>query len=125
MRAFVGEIYITPHAKKRFIERRVNVVRYDPNLNVFKKMINMIHRSELVKVLKKEDGRQHEYRKYKGCIFVCEREFSKVFWKKDLVTVITVELTTGFIQKTIDKGYDIDDLSLNSYTLDKLDKIII
>lgn len=125
MKTFVGEIYITPHAKMRFIERRINVIKYDPNLNVFKKMRNMIYRSELIKCLKKPDGRIHEYREYKGCIFVCEREFSKAFWKKDLVTVITVELTKGFIIRTIDKGYALEDLSLNSYMLDKLDKAII
>ena len=43
MKTFVGDIFITPHAKKRFIERRVNVTKFDQNLNVFKKMINMIH----------------------------------------------------------------------------------
>lgn len=53
MKTFVGDIFITPHAKKRFIERRVNVTKFDPNLNVFKKMINMIHRSELKKNIKK------------------------------------------------------------------------
>lgn len=125
MRTFVGDIYITPHAKQRFIERRVNVTKFNQNLNVFKKMINMIHRSELKKTLKKEDGRIHEYRECNGCIFVCEREFSKDFFKKDLVTVITVELTTGFIKRTIDKGYDIDTLSLNSYALEKVNKTFI
>ncbi|MDU7240408.1 hypothetical protein [Clostridium sp.] len=125
MKTFVGEIYITPHAKMRFIERRINVTKYDPKLNVYKKMRNMIYRSELIKSLKKPDGRIHEYREYKGCIFVCEREFSKDFWKKDLVTVITVELTTGFIMRTIDKVYPLEELSLNSYILDKLKKDII
>lgn len=56
---------------------------------------------------------------------MCEREFSKDFLKKDLVTVITVELTTGFIKRTIDKGYDIDTLFLNSYALDKVNKTFI
>lgn len=125
MKTFVGEIYITPHAKMRFIERRINVIKYDPNLNVFKKMRNMIYRSRLVASSKKSDGKTYEYREYEGCIFVCQREFSKEFWKKDLVTVITVKLTKGFIIRTIDKGYELVDLSLDSYILGKFDTFTI
>lgn len=121
MKKFVGRILITPHAKQRFIERRLNVtVNENRYVNVYKKMIGMIQRSELIKCLRKADSRLHEYREYAGCIFVCHREYSKEFFKQDLVTIITVELTTGFIKTTLEKGYNIDGLVLNSYTLDKI-----
>lgn len=122
MKTFRGHIYITEHAKERFIERRINVTNNrNKYTNVYRKMINMIQRSILVKYVKKENGKVHEYRKNCGCIFVCEREISKDFFKPDLLTVITVELTDGFIRRTERNGYEINDLHLNSYMLKKLE----
>lgn len=46
---FTGYIYITNHAKERFIERRINVISNNRNINVYKKMIGMIKRSKLIK----------------------------------------------------------------------------
>lgn len=120
MREFSGHIFITDHAKERFIERRLNVTSNSGYVNVYGKMLGMIKRSKLVKFLKKEDGRVHEYREYAGCIFVCHREASKDYWKQDLVTIITVELTEKFIKSTLCKGYNINELSLNLYTLNKV-----
>lgn len=124
MREFSGQIYITQHAKERFIERRINVISNNHNINVFGKMIGMIKRSTLIKYLKKEDGRIHEYREYAGCIFVCHREFSKDYFKPDLVTVITVEMTDGAIKSALEKGYNIDSLYLNDYTLSKVSEVL-
>lgn len=124
MREFSGQIYITQHAKERFIERRINVISNNHNINVFGKMIGMIKRSTLIKYLKKEDGRIHEYREYAVCIFVCHREFSKDYFKPDLVTVITVEMTNGAIKSALEKGHSIDSLYLNDYTLNKVSAIL-
>lgn len=124
MREFRGRIYITQHAKERFIERRLNLISNSQDINVFNKMIGMIKRSKLIKYLRKEDGRVHEYREYAGCIFVCHREFPKDYLIPDLVTVITVEMTHGTIIKAVDKGHSLESLSLNSYTLDKVNEIL-
>lgn len=88
MKGFRGKVYITNHAKNRFSERRLNITtNRNKEVNVYKKMLEMIKRSRLIKYLKKEDGRTHEYREYAGCIFVCHREFSKDIFKPDLVTI--------------------------------------
>lgn len=124
MRGFTGYIHITNHAKERFIERRLNVISNNRNINVYKKMIGMIKRSTLVKYLRKEDGRIHEYREYAGCIFVCHREISRDPFKQDFVTVITVEITDGAITAALKKGYSVNSLSLNTYTLNKVNGIL-
>lgn len=124
MREFSGYIHITNHAKKRFIERRLNVTTHG-YVNVYKKMINMIKRSTLIKYVTKDDGRVHEYREFAGCIFVCHREYSKDFFKPDLVTIITVELTPGYIKSVIDKGYTEESLSLNTFISEKVKDLYI
>ena len=85
-------------------------------------MIGMIKRSILIKYLKKEDGRIHEYRAYAGCIFVCHREFSKDYFKTKLVTVITVEMIDRAIISALEKGYNIDSFYLNDYKLNKVSR---
>ena len=42
-------------------------------------------------------------------------KYSKDFFKPDLVTIITVELTPGYIKSVIDKGYTEESLSLNTF----------
>lgn len=124
MREFVGHIHITKHAKERFIERRLNVISNNRNVNVYHKMLEIIKRSTLIKCLRKEDGRIHEYREYAGCIFVCHREYSKDFFKPDLVTVITVEITNGAIKAALNKGNSVESLNLNTYKLEKINTIL-
>lgn len=123
MRGFSGEVFITPHARDRFIQRRITLSRnaYDEHCNVYKKMLNMLFRSRVVKYLRKEDGRIHEYRENKGCIFVCEREFSKNYWEKDKVTVITVELTESYIRERIHKGYAVEDMEIGEYMSNRIE----
>ena len=124
MREFRGYIHITKHAKERFIERRLNTSsNKNTEVNVYKKMINMIKRSTLTKYVTKDDGRVHEYREYAGCIFVCHREYSKEYFKPDLVTIITVELTPGYIKSVINKGYNEKNLSLNTYITEKVKEL--
>lgn len=122
MRSFVGEVFITPHAKERFIQRRIALSKnaYSKNCNVYKKMLNMIFRSRVVKCLRKEDGRVYEYRENDGCLFVCEREFSKNFLEKDKVTVITVELTASYIRERIDIGYAMESMEIGEYMTNKI-----
>ena len=115
---FYGNIFITPHAKKRFIQRRLNVIRNGYLANPIKKMLNMLQRSVLIGCLTKEDGRLHEYREYKGCIFVCERQKARNYWEKDLVIVITVKLTSQYIKTLIDRGYDVEQLELHEYMVE-------
>ncbi|MBU3810397.1 MAG: hypothetical protein H9893_01890 [Candidatus Niameybacter stercoravium] len=117
---FDGDIFITPHTKKRFIQRRINVIRNGYMANPIRKMLNMLQRSSLIGCLTKEDGRLHEYREYKGCIFVCERQKTKSFWEKDLVTVITVKLTAQYIKTLIDRGYDVEQLELHEYMMEAM-----
>lgn len=124
MREFTGHIYITNHAKERFIERRLNVISNNGKINIYKKMLGMIKRSKLIKCFKKEDGRIHEYREYAGCVFVCYREISKDFFKPDLVTVITVEMTDGAIKAAVEKGHSINTLNLNTYKLNRVSTIL-
>lgn len=125
MKSFMGKIYITNHAKDRFRERRINITsNRNKEVNIYKKMLEMIKRSRLIKYLKKEDGRIHEYREYAGCIFVCHREFSKDIFKPDLVTVITVEMTDKEIISSIDRGYNMESLCLNSYKSNQINSIL-
>ncbi|WP_175429455.1 hypothetical protein [Clostridium acetireducens] len=41
MKGFYGNIFITHHAKQRFIERRLNVIKSSKYVNVYKKMIGI------------------------------------------------------------------------------------
>lgn len=125
MKEFVGHIYITRHARDRFIERRLNLTSNSGHTNVYSKMLGMIKRSTLIKCLRKEDGRLHEYREYAGCIFVCHREYSKDFFKPDLVTIITVEVTNRAIKEALNKGYSVDLLNLNTYKLKKVSEVFV
>ncbi|MGG7199274.1 hypothetical protein ACQPUL_00830 [Clostridium butyricum] len=121
MRNFQGEVYITNHAKEKFIKRRLMTNKtYKSNLNIYKKMLNMIFRSQLIKYVHKEDGKLHEYRKYKGVIFVCERKISQDYWKKDLVTVITVELTLEYLLELKNEGVDVKSLKIGPYIENQL-----
>lgn len=81
----------------------------------------MIVRSNLLKSVRQENGEVYEYRENDGCIFLCARRFSNNFWEKDKVTVVTVELTKGYINK-ISGGDDeiIGRLDLNDYMLNLL-----
>ena len=120
MREFYGEIIITKHAKDRFVQRWIKLNRERNYINVYKKMCNMIGRSRLIKSLTKENGEVHEYRENHGCIFVCAREFSKEFLKRDRVTVVTVELESWYIKEKINSGIDINLLDLNEYSKAKI-----
>ena len=120
MREFYGEIIITKHAKDRFIQRWINLNRQRGDVNVYKKMCNMIGRSKLIKSLKKQNGEVHEYRESHGCIFVCAREFSKDYFKKDKVTIVTVELQPWYINQKIKSGLDINLFDLNEYSKAKI-----
>ena len=77
------------------------------------KMCNMIVRSRLIKSLRKPNGEVHEYRENSGCIFICAREFSKEFWRKDKVIVVTVELESGYIKEKLKSGIDFNLFDLN------------
>ena len=44
------------------------------------------------------------YGENNGCIFVCAREFSKEFWRKDKVTVVIVELESWYIKEKLKSG---------------------
>lgn len=115
MRTFNGQVFITPHAKEKFIKRRLLTnIHYDANANVYRKMLNMLFRSKLIKYLTLENGKLHEYRENKGVIFVCERVISKDFFSKDLVTVITVELTSGNLRTMHSEGLDIRTLEIGN-----------
>lgn len=116
MRKFYGEIIITKHAKDRFVQRWIKLNRQRNYINVYKRMCNMIGRSRLIKSLRKPNGEVHEYRENNGCIFVCAREFSKEFWKRDKVIVVTVELAPWYIKKKLKSGVDINLLDLNEYS---------
>ena len=121
MRTFNGQVFITPHAKEKFIKRRLLTnIHYDANANVYRKMLNMLFRSKLIKYLTLEDGRLHEYRENKGVIFVCERVISKDFFSKDLVTVITVELTVGNLRTMHSEGLDIKNLGIGNKMEERL-----
>ena len=116
MRGFYGEIIITKHAKDRFIQRWIKSNNKRNYINVYKKMCNMIVRSRLIKSLRKPSGEVHEYRENNGCIFVCAREFSKEFWRKDKVTVVTVELESWYIKEKLKSGIDVNLFDLNEYS---------
>lgn len=122
MRSFTGEVFITPHARDRFLQRRIDLSRNanNENCNVYKKMLNMLFRSKVVKYLRKEDGRIHEYRVNHGCLFVCERQTAGDFWEKDKVTVITVELTESYIRERLDKGYAMEDMEIGEYMTNRI-----
>jgi hypothetical protein len=122
MRYFAGEVFITHHARDRFLQRRIDLSRnaHNEHCNVYKKMLNMLFRSRVVKYLRKEDGRVHEYRVYQGCLFVCERQIAKNFWEKDKVTVITVELTESYIKERMDKGYAVEDMEIGEFMTNKI-----
>lgn len=116
MREFKGKVFITPHAKEKFIKRRLLTNKhYDPNVNVYRKMLNMLFRSKLLKYLTKDNGNLHEYRENNGVIFVCERKIAKNYWDSDLVTVITIELTAGNLKILENDGIDIKALNIGKY----------
>lgn len=121
MREFKGNVFITLHARDRFIQRRIELSNNANNkCNVYKKMLNMIFRSKLIKFIRKPDGRISEYRENKGCIFICERINSKNFWEKDSVTVITVELSKTYIVDRIDRGYDVSKMQMGAFMENRL-----
>lgn len=125
LREFYGDIFITRHAKNRFIQRWIQLNRERNYVNVYKKMINMITRSRLIKSISKPNGEVYEYRESNGCIFVCAREFSNSYWKKDKVTVVTVELEPWYIQNKYEAGVDIELLDLNEYSKLKVKEKIL
>jgi len=56
------------------------------------------------------------YGENNGCIFVCAREFSKEFWRKDKVTVVIVELESWYIKEKLKSGIDVNLFDLNEYS---------
>lgn len=125
MKTFVGYVHITKHARDRFVQRRINLSSNEKKYcNVYKKMLNMIFRSRLLKYKKGSDGEIYELRVFQGCVFFCKREYGKSFMDKDVVTVITVELTETFMRERSLMGYNIEDVELTEFMINKMKRIL-
>ncbi len=120
MESLHDDIYITKHAKDRFIQRSTKGTNGIYKGNVYRTMRSMIRKSTLISSTMHENNEIHEYRKYMGYIFVCLVTLSEDFWKKDKITIITVKLSKKEIQNLTTNGYRIDELGLTNDIIEKM-----
>lgn len=106
-RCMYDEIFITKHARERFLQRMGNCSGAD----VYRIMISMINKSRLISS-KNEDGQIYEHRESRGFIFVCAVSKSDNFFMRNKTTVVTVELADTKIKQYISQNNNINALDL-------------